>query len=66
MKWHSLNQYYVIMESQDSRITVIEDLVSSEQQWVLLLMSGTVSPKTMNLLGRGHLFYNRTDHRGLL
>ncbi len=48
MKWHLLNQHYVSLEFPSLEISVLEEVVSSEQQLVQLLVSGTVSRQTMN------------------
>lgn len=61
MKWHLLNQLFVNSDSQNSKISVLEEVVSSEQLLVQLLASGTVSPKTMILLGHGHQCYNQIE-----
>ena len=55
MKWHLLDQFIVKPESLDTstNLVVLESLLSSELQLVSLLMSGTVSHKTMTSLGHG-------------
>ncbi len=49
MKWHLLNQHYVSLDYKNSGMCVLEEVVSSEVQLVVLLVSGTVSSKTMSL-----------------
>ena len=58
MKWHLLNQHFVSLEPTNSVISVLEELVSSEQQLVLLLVSGMVSPRTMTS-ALAQAFYNQ-------
>ncbi len=58
MKWHLLNQHFVSMESNDSRISVLEEVVSSDQLLVQVLVSGMVSPRTMTLVSH-RSFYNQ-------
>ncbi len=53
MKWHLLNQLCVNLESENSEISVLEEVLSSEVQLVLLLVSGRISSKTMMSLSHG-------------
>ncbi len=48
MKWLLLNQLFVSLDYKNYETSVLEEVVSSEEQLVLLLASGTVSQKTMN------------------
>ncbi len=59
--WHLLNQYYANLECRDCKISVLEELVSSELQLVQLLVSGMVSQKTMNLVSLGHHHFNQKE-----
>ncbi len=67
MEWLLLNQY--IVKSMDSvglvsnSICVLESVVSSDRQLVQVLVSGTVSPKTMTSLGHGHQ-WNNLEYQG--
>ncbi len=54
MDWLLLNQHFVSLELQNFEISVLEEVLSSEAQLVLLLVSGTVSRKTMTSVGLGH------------
>ncbi len=63
MKWHLLNQLYVNSVLEDSNICVLEEVVSSELQLVQLLVSGTVSQKTMISHTLGHPCCNLTGGR---
>ncbi len=56
MKWLLLNQLYVNLDSVNSKMSVLEEVVSSEPLLVQLLVSGSISLKTMRLVFRG------TDH----
>ncbi len=47
MQWLLLNQHCVNLDSTNSKISVLEEVVSSEVQLVRLLVSGMVSSKTM-------------------
>ncbi len=58
MKWHLLNQHCVNLDFGNSKISVLEEVISSELQLVRLLVSGTVSLKTMTLLGLGTAVFN--------
>ncbi len=53
MKWLLLNQHYVNSDSINSKISVLEEVVSSGAQLVLLLVSGLVSSRTMTLHSHG-------------
>ncbi len=53
MNWHLLNQHYVSLDFKNYEISVLEEVISSELQLVLLLVSGTVSFETMTSLFRG-------------
>ncbi len=63
MLWHLLNQYYVNSDFKNSVMSVLEEVVSSEQQLVQVLVSGPVSSETLILHGHGPECYNR---KGLL
>ncbi len=47
MQWLLLNQLFVNLDCINSKMSVLEEVVSSEVQLVRLLVSGTVSSKTM-------------------
>ncbi len=53
MQWLLLNQHFAYMDSKVCEMSVVEDLLSSELQLVLLLVSGMVSQETMTSLGHG-------------
>ncbi len=53
MNWLLLNQHYVNLESRNYKIFVLEEVLSSELQLVLLLVSGLVSHQTGMLLSHG-------------
>ncbi len=55
MIWLLLNQHYVNLDYTNSRISVLEEVVSSDLQLVQVLVSGMVSSKTMNLVGQEDL-----------
>jgi len=59
MKWLLLNQHYVNLEFLNCRMSVLEEVVSSEQQLVQLLVSGLVSHQTMILHGPGLVCCNQ-------
>ncbi len=61
--WHLLNQHYVNLDSRKCEISVLEEVLSSELQLVLLLASGTVSLKTMTSVGQ--VDYNQVDLTGV-
>ncbi len=63
MIWLLLNQHFVNSDSENFKMSVLEEVLSSELQLVLLLASGTVSYKTMMSLGPGKLDFN---HLGLV
>jgi len=50
MKWHLLNQCYVSTDYPNSDVSILEEVLSSEQLLVQLLVSGTVSHQTMSLV----------------
>ncbi len=52
MQWHLLNQHYVSLEFPNLNVSMLEEVVSSEQQLVQLLVSATVSHRTMSLVLR--------------
>ncbi len=54
MQWLLLNQHFVNLGFRDSKMCVLEEVVSSGLQLVSVLVSGTVSVDTMNLHGHGH------------
>ncbi len=60
MKWHLLNQLYVNLDYRNSKLSVLEDLVSSELQYLSLLVSGVISFRTMSLVLQEDS--NRTEH----
>ncbi len=47
MQWQLLSQHYVTSEYQDLNVSLLEVVVSSQQQLALVLVSGLVSIKTM-------------------
>ncbi len=59
MKWHLLNQHYVNLDSKNLDLSVLEELVSSGLQLVQLLVSGSVSQKTMNSVSQ--TVYNQKE-----
>ncbi len=61
MQWHLLNQLFVNSDYENSKISVLEEVVSSEQQLVQLLVSGTESRQTMSLEHR-LVDYNQIVH----
>ncbi len=65
MKWHLLNQLFVNSDYENSKISVLEEVVSSELQLVQVLASGIVSSKTMTYLGLGIQAYNLIEERCL-
>ncbi len=66
MKWHLLNQLYVNLDSENSKISVLEEVVSSDLQLVRVLVSGMVSSKTMNSVCLLEASFNLIDPTGLL
>jgi len=66
MSWRLLNQHYVNLDYENCQVSVLEEVVSSEVQLVALLVSGTVSRKTMNSPGLGRLCCNLEEARGHL
>ncbi len=48
MQWRLLNQHYVNLDFVNSKISVLEEVVSSEVQLVSVLVSGVISSETMN------------------
>ncbi len=56
--WHLLNQYYVSLYLTDCEISVLEEVISSELQLVVLLVSGTISQKTMSLVSLDEACFN--------
>jgi len=59
MNWLLLNQLCVNSESKNYKMCVLEEVLSSEVQLVLLLVSGTVSQVTMISHGHGLLWNNQ-------
>jgi len=55
MKWHLLNQHCVSTDYTNYRISVLEEVVSSEQQLAQVLVSGKVSLGTMMSHGHGRV-----------
>ncbi len=64
MQWHLLNQYFCHMDCINLNVSVLEEAVSSEQQLVALLVSGTVSSSTMS--SESLALCNQIDHREVL
>ncbi len=64
MNWLLLNQFYVNTDYTNSKISVLEEVVSSEQQLVQVLASGTVSLKTMMSRGHGSQWFNLREMQG--
>ncbi len=54
MQWQLLNQFYVSTDYRNSEICVLEEVISSALQLVALLVSGTVSSRTMNSVSQTH------------
>ncbi len=48
MIWLLLNQLFVNLDYQGYKISVLEEVVSSEVQLVQVLVSGRISQETMN------------------
>ncbi len=63
MLWHLLNQLYVNLDLDNSSVCVLEEVVSSEVQLAQLLVSGTISHKTMISHIHGHLCYNQVGDK---
>ncbi len=61
MQWHLLNQLCVNLDFVNSKISVFEEVVSSELQLVQLLVSGMASHQTMSLEHR-LVDYNQIVH----
>ncbi len=61
MQWHLLNQLSVNSDYRRCVISVLEEVVSSEEQLVLLLVSGMVSHRTMSLDGQVEDVFNQTE-----
>ncbi len=59
MTWLLLNQYYASMESKSLKISVLEEVVSSELQLVQVLVSGVISSETMTSLIHGITPFSR-------
>ncbi len=66
MQWHLLNQHYVSLGFENFGISVLEEVLSSDLTLVLLLVSGTVSQKTMNSVGQAKAGFSLTGVTGLL
>ncbi len=64
MKWLLLNQLCVNLVSKSLGISVLEEVLSSEQQLVQVLVSGTVSSRTMNSVCQA--LYNQEEVHGAL
>ncbi len=58
MQWHLLNQFYVSMDYGNYKISVLEEVASSAQQLVQVLVSGRISSKTMMLSSHGTQCFN--------
>lgn len=54
MQWLLLSQHYVDISEDSNRMSVLEEVASSDQRLVQVLVSGTVSQKTMNLVFHGN------------
>ncbi len=65
MQWHLLNQFYVSMDYGNSKISVLEEVVSSDPSLVQVLVSGVISSKTMMLFSHGTQCFNQTEVGGL-
>ncbi len=63
MQWLLLNQHYVSLHPIDLEISVLEEVVSSEQQLVSVLVSGHISLETMNSVDQEG--YNQIEHTGV-
>ncbi len=59
LEWLLLNQHLDSLERTNSRVSVLEELVSSEQQLVQVLVSGKVSSQTSKSLGHGRPWNNQ-------
>ncbi len=60
MYWHLLNQHCVSLDYISSRISVLEEVLSSEAQLVQVLVSGHISTKTMRSVNPER--YSLIDH----
>ncbi len=61
MQWHLLNQHYVNLDHKNSVISVLEEVVSSDQLLVQVLASGRISSKTMMLFSLGIQCFNQIE-----
>ncbi len=66
MDWHLLNQHYVSLDSESYRISVLEEVLSSDLQLVQVLVSGMVSLKTMISHGHRVVYSNLLSLRELV
>ncbi len=64
MKWHLLNQLFVNSDLENSKISVLEEVVSSEAQLVSVLVSGRTFSETMSLVYPVRVVYNQKEHTG--
>ncbi len=64
MQWLLLNQLFVNSECINFVTSVLEEVVSSEAQLVQLLVSGTVSLKTMSFLSHGTVVSSQIEAIG--
>ncbi len=65
MKWHLLNQVCVNTLAESRQMSVLEEVVSSEQQLVQVLVSGQVSSQTLISHSHGLPCYNQTGVKGV-
>ncbi len=63
MIWLLLNQLYVNLDYQGYKISVLEEVVSSEVQLVQVLVSGRISSKTMNSVNHHLVNSNLIEQR---
>ncbi len=64
MTWLLLNQLFVNLDYNDCKISVLEEVIFSEQQLVQVLASGRISSRTMSSV-YPHVLWNpigRTGH----
>ncbi len=52
MKWQLLNQHFMHSVVDGYHVSVLEEEVSSEEQLVVLLASGRISPTVMSSAGQ--------------
>ncbi len=61
MQWLLLNQLFVSLDYKNFGISVFEEVVSSDQQLVQVLVSGSVSHKTMSSVSPEEDPFNQID-----